>query len=101
MVAKKVQVIGADGLHRALVEMLGLVGDTKLVTKQLEVDMRRFAHIITGFMKSTTYHTFNIAGADAFYAGFEADRGGSHDYAQRAINAFPVERYFDILVKPW
>ena len=101
MAAKGVKVIGGKKLHRALVEMLGLVGDTKLVTKQLEVDMRRFAHIITGFMKSTTYHTFNIAGADAFYAGYEADRGGRHDYAQRAINAFPIEKYFDKIVSPW
>ena len=101
MATKGVKVIGGDELHRALVKMLALVGNKKLVTKQLEVDMRRFAHIITGFMKSTTYHTFNIAGADAFYAGFEADRGGSHDYAQRAINAFPVEKYFDKLVKPF
>ena len=101
MATKGVKVIGGDELHRALVKMLALVGNKKLVTKQLEVDMRRFAHIITGFMKSTTYHTFNIAGADAFYAGYEADRGGTHDYAQRAINAFPVEKYFDKLVKPF
>lgn len=96
-----VKVIGADGLHKALVEMLALVGNKSLITKQLDTDMRRFAHIITGFMESTIFHDRNIAGADAFYAGFEADRGGSHDYAQRAINAFPVKKYFDKLVKPW
>lgn len=96
-----VKVIGADGLHKALVEMLALVGNKSIVTKQLDKDMRRFAHIITGFMESTIFHNRNIAGADAFYAGFEADRGGSHDYAQRAINAFPTEKYFDKLVKPF
>ena len=101
MATRGVKVIGADGLHRALVEMLALVGNKSLVTKQLDTDMRRFAHVITGFMESTIFHNRNIAGADAFYAGFEADRGGSHDYAQRAINAFPTEKYFDKLVKPW
>ena len=101
MARKGVKVIGADGLHKALVQMLALVGNKSLVTKQLDKDMRRFAHIITGFMESTIFHDRNIAGADAFYAGYEADRGGSHDYAQRAINAFPVEKYFDKLVKPF
>ncbi|NVM23989.1 MAG: hypothetical protein HWN68_19695, partial [Desulfobacterales bacterium] len=85
----KVRVIGADELHKDLVEMIKRVGDKSLITARLEVDMRKFAHIITGFMKSTIYHNRMIAGADAYYAGFEADRGGSHDYAQRAINAFP------------
>jgi hypothetical protein len=101
VVAKGVKVIGADGLHKALVQMLALVGNKSIVTKQLDTDMRRFAHVITGFMESTIFHDRNIAGADAFYAGYEADRGGSHDYAQRAINAFPVEKYFNKLVKPF
>jgi len=52
-------------------------------------------------MKSTVYHTNFLAGADAFYAGYEADRGGTHDFAQRAINAFPVKEYFDEIVEPF
>ena len=101
MATRGVKVIGGEDLHRALVKMLALVGNKSLVTKQLDTDMRRFAHVITGFMESTIFHDRNIAGADAFYAGFEADRGGSHDYAQRAINAFPVKKYFDKIVSPW
>ena len=102
MAAKgKVRVIGGDELHKALVEMIQRTGNKSLITERLDVDMRKYAHIITGFMKSTIYHNRMIAGADAFYAGYEADRGGSHDYAQRAINAFPVEEYFDEIVEPF
>ena len=95
------RIIGGDELHKALVEMLKRTGKVPLITKRLETDMRKYAHIITGYMKSTVYHTNFIAGADAYYAGFEADRGGSHDFAQRAINAFPVEEYFDEIVEPF
>ena len=101
MAAKGAKVIGGKELHKALVEMIQRTGDKGLITERLDVGMRKYAHIITGFMKSTVYHTNFIAGADAFYAGFEADRGGAHDYAQRAINAFAVEEYFDELVEPF
>lgn len=101
MAAKKVVVIGEEELHGALTEMIQRMGDRSRITSRLEVDMRKFAHIITGFMKSTIYHNRMIAGADAYYAGFEADRGGSHDFAQRAINAFPVEEYLNEIVEPF
>ena len=96
-----VRIIGGDELHKALVEMLKRTGEVPLITKRLETDMRKYAHIITGYMKSTVYHTNFLAGADAFYAGYEADRGGAHDFAQRAINAFPVDEYFDEIVEPF
>ncbi len=96
-----VKIIGARALHAALVGVLQNIGDLSLVTERLEKDMTKYAHVETGYMKSTIYHTFNIAGADASYAGFEADRGGSHDFAQRAINAFPVEEYFNKIVRPF
>lgn len=99
--AKSVRVIGEKKLHRALVEMTKLVGSKILITKRLDPGMRKFAHIITGFMQSTIYHNRMVAGADAYYAGYEADKGGSHDYAQRAINAFPVEEYFNEIVRPF
>ena len=101
MARKEVRIIGGDALHKALVEMLSRTGRVPLITKRLETDMRKYAHIITGYMKSTVYHTNFLAGADAGYAGFEADRGGDHDFAQRAINAFPVEEYFDEIVEPF
>jgi len=96
-----VRVIGADKIHGALVKVSQHVGNTEEITKQLDQDMHNFAHVDTGFMKSTVYHKRNVAGADAYYAGYEADRGGSHDYAQRAIEAFPFDKHFDWVVKPF
>lgn len=96
-----VRIIGARALHGALVEMTSRVHDKSLITKRLDVGMREYAHVVTGYMRSTVYHDEMIAGADASYAGSEADRGGAHDYAQRAIDNFPVEDYFDELVEPF
>lgn len=96
-----IKVIGAKQLHRALTKVLQNIGDMNLITSRLAIDMTKYAHVITGYMKSTIYHKDNIAGAEASYAGYEADRGGAHDYAQRAINAFPVEDYFDEVVRPF
>ena len=101
MAPKVVRVIGAHELHRDLVEMIRRAGDMSPITQQLAVDMRKFAHVITGYMKSTIYHTNFIAGADAYYAGSEADKGGSHDYAVRAIEAFPAEEHLDWIVEPF
>ena len=96
-----VRIIGQKELHRALVGITQRVSNLEPVTKQLETDMRKYAHVITGYMRSTVYHTKNVAGADAYYAGFEADRGDDHDFAQRAIDAFPEEKYFDFIVEPF
>ncbi|KKN57470.1 hypothetical protein LCGC14_0561820 [marine sediment metagenome] len=96
-----VKIIGARQLQRALAEVLQNIGDVSLVTSRLVIDMTKYAHIATGFLRGSIYHKDNIAGAKAPYAGFEADRGGLHDYAQRAINVFPVENYFDEIVRPF
>lgn len=95
------KVIGAKKLHRALVDLQSNIGNRRLVTKRLDAGMNKYAHVITGYMKSTIYYTNLIAGADASYAGFEADRGGDHDFAQLAIDNFPVEDYFDEIVRPF
>lgn len=97
----KVKVIGAKKLQKALTEVLRNIEDVSSVTSRLDIDMTKYAHVDTGHMKGTIYHKDNIAGASAAYAGFEADRGGGHDYAQRAINAFSVKDYFDKLVRPF
>lgn len=95
----RIKIIGVMRLHAALVEMTSRIGDLSIVTEQLDEGMNKYAHVITGFMKSTIYHTFNIAGADAYYAGREADRGGSHDYAQRAIDVFDPSDYLDKITR--
>lgn len=97
----EVKVIGAKALHRALVEVVSRIHKKELITEKLDVGMTKYAHVITGYMKSTIYHNRMEAGADAPYAGFEADRGGGHDYAQQAINAFPTEKYHDEIVEPF
>lgn len=94
-----VKVTGVDEIHEALVEVVRRLHDKTLITSRLETGMRRHVHVITGYLKSTIYHDRMVAGADADYAGDEADKGGSHDYGQRAINAFPVEEYFDEIVE--
>jgi len=101
VVAKRVVIIGEAELHSALTEMLQRMGDLTLITNPLEGGMRKYAHVITGYMKSSIFHNRMIAGADATYAGFEADRGGEHDFAQKAIFAFPAGKYLDEIVEPF
>ena len=101
MAPKAVRIIGKEELHAALVEMIKRTGEVEPITKRLDIDMRKYAHIITGFMKSTIYHNKMVAGADAYYAGYEADRGGAHDYAVRAIKAFPAGKHLDWIVEPF
>ena|SRR3990170_2576508 len=102
------KIIGADELARALEEMLERLDDLELITKPLAEGMRRVVHIQTGYLQSTIYHNRSIAGADAPYAGFEADRGDilaagkrGHDYAQRSIDDFDADAYFDRIVEPF
>ena len=96
-----VRIVGYDELHRALVEITQNIGNKSLISSRLHSQMRIYAHVDTGYMRSTIYHTNMDAGADAYYAGFEADRGGDHDFAQLAIDNFPIEEYLDELVAPF
>jgi hypothetical protein len=95
------KIIGAKELQRALGEILQNVNDSSLIFERLAVDMSKYAHVVTGYLKSTIYSKDNVVGATAPYAGFEADRGGDHDFAQRAIDAFPMEKYSDEIVRPF
>lgn len=96
-----VKIIGAEKLHEALWAMIRRIEDYSLITKQLARYMAIYAHVDTGYMKSTIYYKRNIAGASAPYAGFEADRGGEHDFAQKAIDAFRVDAYLGEIVEPF
>lgn len=60
--------------------------------RELAMFMRRFVHIHTGFLKSTIYSYGDKAGATAVYAGYEAARGGSHDFVERAIMALDIDK---------
>jgi hypothetical protein len=81
--------------------MLQNMNDLELITKPLASGMRKHAHVDTGYMRSSVYHKRDHAGADADYAGFEADRGGSHDFAVRAIEGFDIDEYLAHIVKPF
>ena len=102
------QIIGAAELEGAIGEILERLDDLEFITQPLAEGMRRVVHIQTGYLQSTIYHTQAIAGADAPYAGFEADRGDilaagkrGHDYAQRSIDDFDADAYFDKIVEPF
>lgn len=99
--ATKVIVIGANELAADFEKVRRLIEDEpELITRQLADSMRKFVHVQTGYLKSTIYHKGLVAGADAGYAGYEADRGGAHDYAERAIEDFDLDRYADKVTEP-
>ena len=100
--ASKVYIIGLPDLTGALEEMQRIIKEEpELITAQLADSMRKFAHERTGHLLETIYHKGLTAGASASYAGHEADRGGDHDFAQRAIDDFDMERYSDNIVAPF
>jgi hypothetical protein len=100
--ATKVYVIGANELAEDFERMRRLVDNSpQLVTEQLADSMTKFAHVITGYLKASVYHKHREAGANAPYAGYESDRGGDHDFAERAIEDFDINRIADKIVEPF
>ncbi len=95
----RIRIIGLPRLITGLENIAEALEDVGLITEDLAEGMRRYAHVATGFMKSTIYHDEATAGASAPYAGFEAARGGEHDFAQKAIDAFKIDKYADEVVK--
>jgi len=104
-----VRIIGLPELNKALADVAELIERIDDIAPQmLEEDMHKFVHIITGHLKSTIYHKHALAGASANYAGYEADRGDrlaggktGHDYAQRAIDVFDMEKLANRIVEPY
>ncbi len=94
------KVIGAKELLAAVKEMAGLIGDPAVAARLLEPELEAAAPVLTGFLRSSVYHTGNVVGARAPYAGIVADRPG-RDYAQDAMNRFPMERYANRIVEPF
>lgn len=94
-----VKVIGADEIVSAFNEILENLNDGELVTTALASSMSDYVHVQSGYLKSTIYYSDWEAGATAPYAGFEADRGGSHAFDEKAIQSFDFERYADKIVE--
>jgi hypothetical protein len=97
----EIKVYRVKEIQKALQDVIKNIKDYELVTKPLADLMRDYVHVDTGYLKSTIYHDGPIAGADAPYAGYEDDRGGSHAYGAQAIEAFGLEAYADIVVRPF
>lgn len=97
-----VKIIGLDGLQDALNEMLKRFDDLEeFVHRPLAEGMRKHAHVDTGRMRSSVYSKHDHSGADAPYAGYEADRGGSHDFGQAAIDDFDARKFLEHIVEPF
>jgi hypothetical protein len=99
--AANLRIIGARELAGDIEQMRDLIPQQEPNTKQLAALMTKYVHVKTGFLRSTIYHKHNIAGATAPYAGYEADRGGEHDFAARAIKAFNLDSYADRITEPF
>jgi hypothetical protein len=93
-----VKISGADEVMAGLQRMLSVINDPEAGSSILAAKMALYAHVITGYMKSTIYYKGNEAGATASYSGYEAARGGSHDFPQLAIDSFDEELYLDRIV---
>jgi hypothetical protein len=96
-----IKIIGLPGLTEALKKIIENIGDVEIITKPLADLMRDYVHVDTGYLKSTIYHDGPVAGASAPYAGYETERGGSHDFASQAMEAFDISAYADAVVKPF
>ena len=95
-----VRIIGLDKLERDLAQVVENIGDLKLITEPLIRLQKKYAHVDTGYMRRNIYHKAYGTEATAPYAGYEGDRGGSHDFAQRAINSFDFGKYADQIMEP-
>jgi hypothetical protein len=97
----EIRAIGAKEIQKALEEILKNIKDAEIVTRPLANLMKDYVHVDSSYLKSTIYYDGPIAGASASYAGYEADRGGSHDFPALAMGAFNIEEYADTVVRPF
>jgi len=86
-------------LQEALAKIRANLDNMEIITRPLAEGMRQYVHIDSGDLLASIDYEGAIAYGETDYAGFEADRGGSHDYATLAIEAWDVESYADEIVK--
>lgn len=96
-----IKITGHKHVIQGLDQILDNIEDPEIITEDLAEGMRKYVHVQTGYLKSTIYYKHNVAGADAPYAGHEAARGGEHNFPQKAIDAFDINKYADNIVKDW
>jgi hypothetical protein len=95
------KVIGVEDIQKALEQIRANINNLEIVTRPLAASMREYVHVDTGYLQSTIGYSGNVAFAEAKYAGYEADRGGDHDYATQAVDGFDIEAYADTVVEPF
>ncbi len=91
----KIKITGDKALSRSFDAMRDHIKNTEPVAKALAQYMRQYVHVRTGYLRSTIYHRPNLAGAKSDYAGYEAERGGSHAYDLQAIESTKLDLYAD------
>jgi hypothetical protein len=96
-----VKVIGERELSLALETIQALIEDPELITKRLDELMVKYAPVRTGYLKGSTFHRRNIAGASAPYAGWVEEMGHEFAYATEAIQKFNMRQYANEVVKPF
>jgi hypothetical protein len=95
------RIISLEELQEALAKIRANLENVEISGRPLADLMRDYVHVDTGYLQSSIYYSGNVVGASAPYAGDEADRGGDHDYAELAIQAFDIEAYADTVVEPF
>lgn len=101
MARPKITITGDKDIVVALEGIRRRIDDPEEISVEVAILMRKFAHVITGYLKSHIYHEGPYAVASAPYAEYEAARGGEHDFATRAADAWSIERYAKRIVEPW
>lgn len=96
-----IRIIGLDEIQEALAKIKANLDNLEIITRPLADLMRQYVHVDSGDLQASIDFQGAIAYAETDYAGFEADRGGSHDYATLAIESFDMEAYADEIVEPF
>lgn len=92
MQSANVTIIGADEVRGLLDKIQMRIEEVPAyLAKQTSDYMIDVVHVITGYLKSTIHPDGPWAIADAYYAGFEADRGWSHDFPELALGHLTAE----------
>jgi hypothetical protein len=76
-----VQVTGVPEVNQVFDEIAHNIGNVpSRLADQMTTYMREEVHVQSGYLHSTIHSDGPYAMANAPYAGFEADRGGAHDF---------------------
>lgn len=95
------KVKGWKELQNDIQEMIEILEDESLITKDVQSGMSKYAHRDTGFLAGSFERKKNVVISKAPYAEYEALRGGSHDFVTKGIDNFNINKYADRVVEPF